>query len=235
MRWVMTMYWFVAIAGCNEVWSPPSEMVVRVVERVDGNERPIAGAEICWTDSTNCVLTDALGQADLALPSEPKFSYTITKEGYESLLRADIVDQDYDVRPTYRLFGNEATTDWMDSLESQYPMVGTGSVAVSVGFEGATFDLVDATGKGFYEVDGVTVRLACDDAPGEPCLDATTAQGQGGFVEVAPGEFQIELGGTAADRCFAGQAWPGDDPNRISVPIREGFFTLADVVCTAAK
>ena len=218
------------IAACNPVFTPPNEMLVRVAEF--SSKTPLEGVEICETETTNCVLTDDNGHATLQLPTEPEFSYTVTKEDYESLLIADIIDPDYDASPTYWLVGDEATTDWMEALDSHYPMMGTGSVTVFVGFEGATFDLVTATGEAFYEEEEervVTPRLHCDDAP-DPCLETTTPWGTGGFVELAPGEFQIEVGGTA-DGCIAGEAWPGDGVNRIRVPIREGYFTLANFIC----
>jgi hypothetical protein len=70
-------------------------------------------------------------------------------------------------------------------------------------------------------------------------LEATTAAtitantlplAEGGFTEVTPGEQQFELGGCDSPRLLWG--WPVEGaPNRIRVPVREGFITFGSIVC----
>ena len=84
-----------------------------------------------------------------------------------------------------------------------------------------TFDLVDETARGFYA-----------DEEGSWSLDATatTSTGLGGFVEVPPGEYQVEVGGTATI-CAPVIAWSGDAANRIKVPVKVGSVTIANMNC----
>jgi len=219
--WVLPLIVF-TVSACQDVVSEKS-LLVRVVDLANA---PLEGVMICETDTANCALTGADGHATLVLPTDEEFSYTATKEGYERLLQADVTDGRFDAAtpPKLILSGNKATAEWMEALMSPYPQMGTGSVDVFVaygGIEGATLDLIDATGKAYYEDEA---RIPTLD------LEATTSSGHGGFVEVPPGDFEIELGGTVND-CYPGRAWPGSTKNRIRVPIRAGYFTVANVVC----
>jgi len=54
--------------------------------------------------------------------------------------------------------------------------------------------------------------------------------GNGGFVEVGPGEVQVKIGG-AAEGCVVGWGWPGDGSDTIRMPVVEGFSTYASVSC----
>ena len=105
-----------------------------------------------------------------------------------------------------------------------YPYEGTGALVVDVGpLSGATFELVPASGKGFYY-----------DAQGDPSLDldSTSTSGAGGFVEVAPGEVEVRIGGTATN-CVATFGWPGSEANTITMPIKAGFVSWSGVTCDA--
>jgi len=113
-----------------------------------------------------------------------------------------------------------------DSVLSPYPQEGTGTVFVIVGArdggpDGATLELIDATGKAFYVDENGNWVLG---------LTATTSAGTGGFVEVGPGEVEVEIGGTASN-CLIEYAWPSDSANTIRLPVREGFMTVARVNC----
>jgi hypothetical protein len=88
------------------------------------------------------------------------------------------------------------------------------------GLPGATLRLVDATGISYYLDDEGNMRHD---------LNATASLGVGGFVEVQPGDFQVEIGWTPA--CFPEQAWPGDAENQIIVPVRAGYLTTTYVNC----
>lgn len=89
------------------------------------------------------------------------------------------------------------------------------SLAASSLREGAKYDLIDETATPFYTDEQQENTLG---------LTATTSTGRGGFFEVAPGEHQIEFGGTATN-CAPGIAWPGDAANRIRVPVRAGHLS----------
>jgi len=212
------------IAACVDV-VPEAAVLVQVAEG-DG-EKAVAvleGVEVCQADTENCVETDSNGEATLLLPAGEEVSYTVTKKGYEPQLWVDVTDEGYVANPRPNLWRNELTADWYRTMMSQYPLIG-GAVFLDVGFEGATFELVDATGKAFY--------LVSDDDNFQASLelDATTSNGAGGFLEVAPGEFQIEIGGTASG-CVPGRAWPGDSESRIRFPVRAGYLTSLHAICS---
>jgi hypothetical protein len=112
---------------------------------------------------------------------------------------------------------------------SDYPMRGVGAVRILLNreeLEGVTFELVDATGTAFYDVEPPADFPKIADLD----LEATTSAGSGGFLDLSPGVFQIKLGGTA-DHCRPGTAWPGDEENTVRFPIREGHLTVLWVDC----
>jgi hypothetical protein len=196
----------------------------------------LAGVEFCETDTNNCVLSDANGEAtlDVAVPAGRRISYTYAKEGYVPGLRADLVDKEFAAFTGQ--YGNFNVADATMTvrfaiMKSPYPMEGTGMVAVSAFLNatrpafatiaGVTFELVGATGRGYYE-----------GPSGEPSVDLTETAitGTGGFIEVAPGEVEIKLGG-AATNCAVLKGWPGGEPNTISLPVKAGFITWGSLVC----
>lgn len=185
----------------------------------------LPGVTVCETETTNCDLSDSTGRAELQLPIDQEISYTNEKEGYGSQLRADVLSA-----------AGETVSPWMrvdsllearyESVMSPYPEVGTGTVFVLVraqdgGLEGATLKLIGATGKAFYLDENGDWSLG---------LAATTSFGQGGFVEVNPGEIEVEIGGTASN-CAVVYGWPSDSANIIRLPVLEGFMTVAAVLC----
>jgi hypothetical protein len=196
-----------------------------VTERRDKEVRwgPLEGAEVCETDTTNCVISDAGGLARLELPVNQEVSFVIKKDEYEPTLEVDVTDRDYgSSRDTHVVWPDELQAPWYESAMVEYPQAGVGTVWVSLvpPLSGATFELIGAEGKAFYA------------AEGGPSFDltATTSKGWGGFLEVSPGEFQIELGGTASD-CKPWRAWPGDSENRIRFLVRDGAATSLTVDC----
>lgn len=213
------------VVGCAEVESPPPRTFVRVVEYQGSMTpaTPLEGVEVCQSDTTNCVLSDDNGEAPLELLPEQEIFLTASKEGYLSLLEVVVPGSVYE-NPVFIMLSDEDAARDFQALMSPYPQMGTGSVTVILNptpFEGATFELIGETGKAFYEEEDGTSRLD---------LEATPPSGKGGFVEVAPGEVQIEVGGTA-NGCVPARAWPGDEEDWIRVPIREGHWTTAGAVC----
>jgi hypothetical protein len=236
--------WVLPLVGCVEV-EPPSSVtgLMRVVEyQGEDNDVPpietnnpglpaLEGVEVCENNTTNCDRTNADGQATLQLPINEEVSYTLTKDAYTPTLQAEVTDPGdvgtgttQTISPKVTMWSEELRSNWFESLLSPYPQRGTGTIYVFMNpaIEGATFELIGATGEAFYEA-------ALDDPRLD--LEATTSMGTGGFVEVGPGEFQIELGGTAT-RCLPIRAWPGDARNRIRVPVEAGHFTVASVACS---
>jgi len=93
---------------------------------------------------------------------------------------------------------------------------------------------VGAVGESFY-YDSATDEYSLD-------LEAGTAVaenwllplGAGGFAEVTPGVQQFEFGEHGAT-CEASWAWPGDTPNTIRVPVRDGYRTYGSMICAVPQ
>ena len=80
---------------------------------------------------------------------------------------------------------------------------------------------MNATATQYYN-DGA--ERSCD-------LTGTTGtDDRGGFVDLDPGEYQVEFGGNVTN-CRLRTGWPGDAPNRIRVPVRAGYQTLGAMDC----
>jgi hypothetical protein len=217
------------VAGCNDVIRPTAPVSITIWKGAGAGEDyqlPLEGVELCETDTDNCVMTDANGEATLELPTERETGFTRTKEGYASYLLADVVPATGE-RYVYAMATDHRIAAEHDRLMAAYPMRGTGTILVGLRlpFPEATFELIGATSKAFY-VD--------DDPEGDILwsqdLTGTTSWGSGGFVEVTPSEYQIKLGGTAQG-CTPHRAWPGNDENSIRIPVREGYITHAAVNC----
>jgi len=190
---------------------------------VQGNVGPAVDVEICDTGTTNCVQTDDIGAATLeGMPVDQEVSSTLDKDGLASYLDSYIVSATGFV-VVHGMATEQRLTDQFERMMSPYPMVGTGMIFVDTGtLVGATFKLVGTDGKAFYR-----------DADGnfDPDLTATTAFGGGGFLEVSsPGEYEVEIGGTA-DNCVIIRGWSGDSDNTVKLPIQEGYMSTAIVAC----
>jgi len=227
------------IVGCNELTNTKAYLFIATEFDADG-ELPLEGVEVCEIGTTNCKVTDASGEATLELPVDEEVSFTAQKDEYESRLWADVTDARFGERqgtvlPARRisLTSNERAAKGYQDLGSQYPMTGVGRVFVylTAPFEGATFELIGATGEPYYFVEAPAPKTIDLDRA-DPNLDATTSDGGGGFLDVPPDEnIQIELGGTAQD-CGAEHAWPVDKENRIRFPVHEGHVTVVSVFCS---
>jgi hypothetical protein len=234
--WVFALLVFF-IGGCTQVTTPPETVEVRLGVKDWLDRVPLAGAKICQTetDPPNCVMSGPNGIATLELPTNQRLSYAVEKKGYGSLLFPIVTGRDgtseaFDAN----MKSNEWLTDNFDNLESPYPQRDTGAIRIVIAprLAGATLELLDATGEAYYKD---------EEENWSPLLKATT-DGEGccavgGFVEVGQGEFQVEIGGTGKHCVLATygggtvRGWPGDAPNRIRVPVREGFFTRAVASC----
>jgi hypothetical protein len=187
---------------------------------------PLEGVEVCEIDNaSNCAVTDGNGEARIKLPRERLTGYTISKDGYVPFLVGDVTDDTFSfLSEGWTMFRDELVADQSNELGFDYPWTG-GWVALRVfpRMAGVTYELLGTTGTAYY-VD--------ENGLGNLDLTATTANGDGGFIEVPPGVHQVEFGGTAKD-CEASFAWPGDAPNQIKVPVRAGYLTYGSMNCAA--
>jgi hypothetical protein len=220
--------WVYPIAGCNPLETPTptfsAELRVLEPQGLEGSRQPLEGVEFCDTDTGNCAVSDADGEATLEFPIDEEVSYTVTKDGYHGYLVPDVTDETANQGDfSFTMYRHENWARFYDALMSPYPQMGTGTVWLFVGpaREGVTFELIGATGKRFYE------------QPPEPPssdLEATTSFGWGGFVQVPPDEAQVDIGGSAS-RCVPARGWPGDQEDRLRFPIRAGYVTWATATC----
>ena len=182
----------------------------------------VEGMLICELGTANCAVTDEGGLATLEVSAGQEIALTMEKEGFASYIYTYVVPVDGGMM----ILGNatDARFEEMFGLVmSPYPMEGTGSVWVSGSPEGAVLTLLGATGKAFYADDDVKASWSLD-------LTAATANGGGGFVEVPAGEYQVEVTGTS-ENCFPARGWPGDSENTVRMPVREGYFSSARMLC----
>jgi len=215
------------IVGCNEVVEEPPTVPVSFSVRwypAPGEDpAPLEGVQICETDATNCVVTDANGAATLQLPvGGPEFSYTVEKEEYAKYLIGDINPRGFS--QTIVMVTDDEMAEQHERVMSVYPMRGTGTVLLEIlpPLPGATFDLMGATGMPFYlDEEGNWSRD----------LTATSSWGWGGFTDVSPGEFQVNLGGIAGCALPGGIGWFGDVKSSVRFPVQEGYTTLAAMRC----
>jgi len=231
MRLFARLLWVLALlpfGGCAEVAGPP-EGFVPVAIRVEdwpGIPRGLPDVELCQTDTANCVTTDANGKAKLWLPVG-ETSYTARKEGYGPYLKALVVPVD-GLDHEFSMGSDSALESLYGEVMSPYPHPDTGRITCSVGFAGVTFDLFDAAGnkvraEQYFSAAGPTWSL-------DPT--ATTTAGEGGFLQVSPGEYQIQFGGTADD-CVEILAWPGrSQSNAIRFPVGAGHITQVNASCS---
>jgi len=182
----------------------------------------VEGMRICELDTANCAVTDEGGLATLEVSAGQEIALTMEKEGFGSYIYTYVVPADGGLM----LLGNatDARFEEMFGLVmSPYPVEGTGSVWVSGSPEGAVLTLLNGTGKPFYAEDDVKWSWSLD-------LTAATANGGGGFVEVPADEYQVEVTGTSKN-CFPVRGWPGDSENTVRMPVREGYFSSARMLC----
>jgi len=209
--------------GCAQVTDDGTAPLAVAVASADFETTgPLEGAEFCETGTDNCVFTDATGLAILELPIGLEVGCTLKKEGHGSYLLAEVMPAEGE-RYAFSMSTHNHLAGQFQRIDSPYPMRLSGTVIIALvpPFAGATFELDDATGKAFYH-----------DEEGRRSLDLTetTAFGFGGFAEISPGEFQVNLGGTA-QRCIPGVGWPGSVANSVRFPIREGYITNVSITC----
>lgn len=140
---------FLAVA-CNDVAekdTAPLELTI-----ADLQDQVVEGVQVCEGDTDNCALSDSNGQVTLQVPFGQEIFYTISKEGYYSGVFAEVVTEN-GLRATQGIQTDSETAPFFEELMSAYPQRGTGAVQIFMlpAFAGATFGLIDATGKRFYD------------------------------------------------------------------------------------
>lgn len=214
-------------AGCGGSGESTEPVSVRVTEYVTlaDLQDPMPGAEVCQTDTDNCVMTDAEGMATIQLPSDSEVSYTITKEGYGSYLISDV--NNGRLEHWFYMYSDEELVRLASLMGTTYPWTDTGIIILRAYSEepGVVFDLVGQSNEPFYFADGDTPSTE---------LDATTDDGRGGFTDVAEGEYQVEFIDSQA-LCRSFTAWPGDMDNRVKVPVKAGYISYSSMSCGQAQ
>jgi len=236
MRLLSSLLWVFAlpvfpIGGCTEVTTPNTVQLVRtIVDEFSGEL--IEGAVMCQAEADNCGTTDANGRVTLEVPANEKLSRTLEKDGYASTLIGGVFPGLLGEVGTTTMFPDTYLVEQSNRVETGYPPTDTGIIFVFlfVTFPGATFDLLDATGKRYYSDEEWDWSLDLTETVSRPPTPIAINHGDGGFVEVPSGDVQIEMGGTA-ERCTPFSGWPGDQINRVRQPVKEGFVTYAVIVC----
>jgi hypothetical protein len=192
----------------------------------DTAREALAGVEVCETETTNCVVTDADGNATLQLPVEQETSITSEKKDYASYLDPYIIPAS-GISIRIPMATVQRMEDMHALVMSPYPMEGTGDIAINSynPNEGVTFELLGTTGKLFYRQ--VNMDWSTE-------LDATTSDGLGGFTEVSSGVYQVKIAGSVENCTVLGRGWPGDSAGTIKVPVQEGYASRTGVYCDEA-
>ena len=203
-------------------------LVVRTYEADGwGLGTPLAGVEVCETDTDNCTTSNDNGFAFLQLPANREISYAMTKDGHMPWMAGDVTDETFqdEGSPGYPMYPNEYIREFVETNGMTYPLTGglTSHHMNPTSTAGVTYELINETGRVYYLDDDPARSMRFD-------LAATTSDGFGGFWEVPPGAHQVEFGGTATN-CTVALAWPGDAPNRVRVPVKVGHYTLASMNC----
>ena len=231
MRLVARLLWVLALlpfGGCAEVTEPQGEPVKITVEEWPGFPRGIPGVELCETGKeANCETTDADGKATLWLPANEETGFTAEKQGFGSRLVPVVIPTGGE---SFSLFMLSAAT--VESLhEDAYPLEDVGGINCWVrGLAGVTFDLFDGEGpvsaKQYYREPGPPQTYNDE-------LTETTNEGVGGFLEISPGEYEVQVGGTAGD-CALEMGWPPAlfSERTVRFPVQAGYETRIILSCS---
>ena len=206
------------------------------------SEMPLEGVSVCQIDSDNCVVTDSRGHTRIEFPRQgQEVAFTIEHEGYGRWVFANVIDERFPDpeadRLRFPLFHHEFLAAIAEDLGIAYPW--EGGMAALIRWPsphpGVRFMPVgpsaDAVGPAFY-FDDDTMKYSREQSGtvymwGMPDFPLA----EGGFAEVEPGVHQFEFGGTAGVCSWASWGWYGDAPNRIRIPVLEGYTTYGSIRC----
>lgn len=209
--------------GCIDVAADRAPLAISVTTW-PGASVPMEGVEICETDTQNCALTDFQGFARLYLPVDEEVSFTLVRDGYQSELQPFVMPP---TETTLRLtLGTEQRLqEQFDAAMSPYPPKDTGMIVIATTppCEGVTVEAYGSAGKG-------RIFYIGDNSEWDLDLDATSRAGISEVIELLPGEYRVELGGSASN-CFPLTGWPSPFENSVRLPVKAGFFTEVRMAC----
>lgn len=199
----------------------------------------LEGVELCEADTDNCALSDELGVARIDVADSGELTFTAEKEGYTPLIWGDVSNEDWALVSIRRMYSHAQMTEVMEEqLGGSYPPTsGVVGLARNPTLQqgGVTFTAIGDTngevGSSFY-FDGATDEYGTEhNSTGASYTNGHLLPlGEGGFMSVTAGVQTFELGGTGGD-CPVSWGWPGDTPNRIRVPVRNGYRTYGSWNC----
>lgn len=194
-------------------------------------DTPLEGAEVCVADTTNCATSDADGMVTMVVPANAEIVFEVTATGYgPTLTPQTTTDQDVATQLS-PLLADSVVGLLAGILDTPYPFEGTGVIAIST--------LVEPVGADGNGIGGVTYTpdqtltsfyLDQDEIPRVEATATAEPSGAGGFIEVAPGTYEVTLGGTASN-CVVVAGWPGNGAGSVRLPVRAGFITQGIVTC----
>lgn len=206
---------------------------------------PLKGVEVCEYGTDNCAKSDLMGFVELDFPRDhQEIAITANKEGYAPRVFGNVTDEQFPDAGSERgerfqlcMFTHDEMATVAERLGTTYPWEGgiVGLVRLPSSTVGVRFvpvgPTVDEVGDSFY-FDSQSLRYSRE-------LGSTTffiglwgfPLGEGGFIEVTAGARQFELTGNAGDCPHESWAWPGDGPNRIRVPVIDGYITYGSMRC----
>ncbi len=224
-----------AAVGCSDSDDDGTATVtvsLRVIQfEPGGADTGIPDVEVCVSDLPDCDTTDEDGFVTLEVPANEELAFEAVGEGFVSTLQPQTTtDQNLSgiVIPmlTVDLFAAFSLV-----VGVPYPPDGVGVVGISAlvaptsdpdnGIAGITFTT---------DTNGIPYYLDENEVPSLTLTETTVPSGAGGLLEVAPGEVEVELGGTASN-CVLASAWPGANASSIRFPIEAGFLTQVFVTC----
>lgn len=197
---------------------------------------PLPGALVCEFETDNCVHSDADGVAVITLPANEEVAFTVELEGYGSWLFANVTDEHFPSKGSAEMATHEQLKTFAAQIDTPYPWT-TGVVGLQhwPSRAGVRFipigPTVDAVGDVFY-FDAATREYSLEqESTSFWIYQPYYPLASGGFTDVAPGVHQFELAGETAACHLALWAWPGDAPNRIRIPVLEGYTTYGSMRC----
>lgn len=215
------------------------------IEAIGGTDGPpLEGVEICLLGTNKCGTTDSNGKAVLDdLPCNEEVAFTMVKEGYGSRVLPDVTDDEFlhgSSSVLWELYSDEQLSEIAQDLDTEYPWTGGAvGLALWVGFDpspaGLRLVAVDCQGKEFY----YDAETSTSELPKYTLdQDSTSATpragfipfGQGGFVEVPEGVCEFEFEG-ASDCSMRSWGWYGSAPNRVRLPVMDGFMVYGSQWC----
>ncbi|TFH26338.1 MAG: hypothetical protein E4H00_10760, partial [Myxococcales bacterium] len=149
----------IMFTGCTEDGAATVTLNLTVNDFMPGETAaPVPNAEVCVLDTEDCTTTDADGLAVVALPSNAETGVSITANGFNPTVLTQTTDANFFPDQTTTLLSETIATTLAALLDIDYPLGGTGVVALTTtfplpeagGIPGTTLELTDGTGIGYY-------------------------------------------------------------------------------------